>query len=328
MDQKLKQFLEWDSACKEGEKRDGGYPAEAASDEAAREGYIGYRNLSASFSLKETPGDRTEGEAAYAGFVASRRRKAFKRIFTRAAGYAAAVILAAAATWVVTDWYADGKGMLSADTANTITAPWGQRAQVSLSDGTAVWLNSGSTISYPSRFAGRRREVKVTGEAFFDVAHDSKRPFVVSTDQLDIKVLGTRFNVLAYPGGETAVSLVEGRVEVTAHGMDSDPVNMTADDRLSYSGGRMKLDHGFDHDDLLWREGLHSFRGETLQQIAQNLERYYNVQIVIRNPEVAGYRYSGKFRQKDGVSEILRILQKIHGFNIVKDEEHEIIYMD
>ena len=105
---------------------------------------------------------------------------------------------------------------LSADVMNTLYTPAGQRAQLILQDGTEVWLNAKSKLIYPARFTGEKRQVEVEGEAFFKVAKDPSRPFIVSTHDVDMKVLGTQFNVYSYPEtGYVQTSLLEGSVCVS-----------------------------------------------------------------------------------------------------------------
>ena len=95
-----------------------------------------------------------------------------------------------------------------------------------LSDGTVVWLNSRSTLRYPNKFSGTERRVELTGEAFFEVAPDESMPFIVNTDQYDIRVLGTKFNVFAYKDNNVKTSLVEGSLEVVKSSVETPPVRI------------------------------------------------------------------------------------------------------
>ena len=330
MEERIDEFLNWDETLKNAGAESGGqsseYIAATSKDEKLRGEYKSYRNISAAFALRELPRDAEEGRIAYEAFRKARRKTLFSRISHSAVRYAAAVILAAGATWGITTHFGN---KASAEAPYTVSAPWGQRAEITLGDGTRVWLNAGSTLSCPAGFAAGQREVRISGEAYFDVARDEQRPFIVSTGGVKIKVLGTKFNVSAYEPSAATVSLVEGAVEVTAgDSAGSPPVNMKPEDQVCYADGELRLSHGFDHDELLWREGIHAFRNATLREIAGQLEFYYHTRIVIRNPEAAAARYSGKFRQKDGVYEILRLLQQAQGFEIAKDDSTGVIYID
>jgi ferric-dicitrate binding protein FerR (iron transport regulator) len=198
-------------------------------------------------------------------------------------------------------------------------APAGQRARITLPDGSTVWLNAGSTLRYPSVFTGERK-VHLAGEAFFDVARDAAKTFVVATASLEIVALGTQFNVYSYPGAEYAsASLVEGSVEVRSPGRPDGTV-LVPNRQIVYANGQFRTED-FDRDLLLWKEGIYTFREENLEKIIGRLKLYYDVDIVTANPHILQYRYTGKFRQRDGVMEILRIIQKIHRFKIQKDED-------
>ena len=329
MEKRIDGFLNWDDTLKnageEGSSLSSDYMAAAAEDKKLCEEYKTCRNISAAFALRELPEDAEEGRKAYDVFRKNCRKMLFRRISHSAVRYAAAVLLTAGITWGITARFGQSP---SGDAPYTVSAPWGQRAEVKLGDGTQVWLNAGSTLSCSAGFATGQREVHISGEAFFEVARDEHRPFIVSTGDMKIKVLGTKFNVSAYEPAAATISLVEGAVEVTAGSSAEGSVNMKPEDQVHYTDGELRLSHGFNHDELLWREGIHAFRNATLREIAGQLEFYYHTNIVIRNPEAATARYSGKFRQKDGVYEILRLLQQAQGFSITKDDSTGVIYID
>lgn len=328
MEKRIEEFLKWDDVLKSGgvqSVQSSEFIAAAVKDGELCEEYKTYRNICAAFALRELAEDAKEGRMAYETFRKTRRKAFFMRIARSTVRYAAVLLLAAGATWGITTHFGYA---ISADAPCTVSAPWGQRAEVTLGDGTRVWLNAGSTLCYAAGFGARQREVSISGEAFFDVARDERRPFVVSTGGVKIKVLGTKFNVSAYGPVAATVSLVAGSVEVTADDSGGGSVKMSPQDQVRYSGGELRLIRGFDPDELLWREGIHAFRNTTLGEIAGQLEFYYHTRIVIRNPEAAAARYSGKFRQKDGVYEILRLLRQAQRFDIAKDDSTGVIYID
>ena len=211
---------------------------------------------------------------------------------------------------------------------NTLYVPAGQRAQLTLQDGTQVWLNAQSTLTYPARFNRKQREVSVIGEAYFKVAENRKKPFVVTTQQLTMEVLGTEFNVYSYPeSGYTRTSLVEGAVMVSETGKNGKPVLLSPDQQATYQENVIKLEKLHNPEHLLWREGIYAFDNERLIDILSKLELYYDITIQVEDPEIFNVCYTGKFRQRDGIDEILHILQKIQSFKIRKIREENLIIL-
>jgi len=270
----------------------------------------------------DAPGAEEVGRR-YVRFMQRYRRRRAVRVVRLAVGYAAAVALLVLATWKVTVATLPGGAAEAVAVEQELYVPAGQRARITLPDGSTVWLNAGSTLHYPSVFGGERR-VDLTGEAFFDVSHNPGKPFVVSTSSLEITALGTQFNVYSYPGAEYAsAALVDGSISVRrqgdAQGDTQAATVLTPNRQLVYANGRFRQED-VDKDHLLWKEGIYTFRDENLEKIIDKLELYYDVDIEVSNPQILKYRYTGKFRQRDGAMEILRIIQKIHHFRIYKDE--------
>ena len=239
-------------------------------------------------------------------------------------GYAAAAAILIVSVWITAVSYVDKPDDYVA-AQQEFFVPAGQRARIKLPDGTFVWLNAGSVLTYPSIF-GEERKVYLKGEGFFDVAKNEKSPFIVSTGTLDIRALGTQFNVFCYPdAGLISTSLIEGSVKVyhpedEANGVVLKPNQQLVYDRQSFQTIQMK-----NEDDLLWKDGIYNFKSERLESILKKLELYYDVKIVVKSPEILSYRYTGKFRQRDGVVEILRIIQKIHHFKMSENDERNIV---
>ena len=325
---RINAFLKWDDALKQAVTRtsteDREKVSEAFEEKSARDEYKIYRNLSALFALRASPLDSQQGQAAYKRFVHNRRKRIFRHLTQQALRYAAAILPAVGLTWAILHY----TGLTTVPGAiHSVTAPWGHQAEVRLEDGTQVWLNAGSTLTCSEHFS-QQREVQLSGEAFFDVAHDKPHPFVVSAGDLTIRVLGTEFNVSAYTQTAATVSLVEGAVEVSATASTAEPVIMAANDRLSYAEGSFSLSHSFDPDELLWREGIHVFKDASLQEITDRLSFYYHTRIIIRNPEAAVVRYSGKFRQEEGVYEILELLRQVQNFTLTRADSSGTICID
>lgn len=244
MEKRVDGFLNWDDTLKnageEGSSLSSDYMAAAAEDKKLCEEYKTCRNISAAFALRELPEDAEEGRKAYDVFRKNCRKMLFRRISHSAVRYAAAILLTAGITWGITARFGQSP---SGDAPYTVSAPWGQRAEVKLGDGTQVWLNAGSTLSCSAGFATGQREVHISGEAFFEVARDKHRPFIVSTGDMKIKVLGTKFNVSAYEPAAATISLVEGAVEVTAGSSAEGSVNMKPEDQVHYADGELRLSH-------------------------------------------------------------------------------------
>lgn len=201
----------------------------------------------------------------------------------------------------------------------TLFVPAGQRAQLTLADGTSVWLNANTTLTFPNRFDGKKREVKLAGEGYFDVVHDSIRPFFVKTTRYDVKVWGTEFNVLAYPERDFfETALLAGSVEVMVAGKENG-VLIEPKQRIYTKGQKMvkaPITH-FKH--FLWREGIISFENESFVEMVHKLELYFDLTIEVKNREILKYQCTGKFRTKDGVEHILKVLQLRNKFSFKID---------
>lgn len=167
----------------------------------------------------------------------------------------------------------------------TVATPRGKAQTLVLPDGTKVWLNAETKLTFPSQFVSGRREVKLSGEAFFEVKPDKARPFIVSTGQLDAKVLGTSFNVRAYAGSLPCVVLVEGSVSVSSPASgDVEKMKPGELARLSASGG-ISLASVDVYPHVQWREGFFYFNNVEAREILKEIGRWYNVSIVVESPE-------------------------------------------
>ena len=221
---------------------------------------------------------------------------------------------------------ADKKELLSA--MNTITVPMGQRMNLKLPDGTSVWLNACSEIVYPAIFSGGKREIRLTGEAYFEVTRQEKNPFVVRTERCEIEVLGTKFNVEAYSGSDDfSVALMEGAVKVSDSDHLSSPVLLQPDQEIRLKDGQWKVSAVSDYDHFRWREGLVCFKDVAFYELMARFEKCYGIQIIVENKHLKDYACSGKFRISDGVDNALRILQRNAKYTIERNEDNSIIYI-
>lgn len=207
----------------------------------------------------------------------------------------------------------------------TLYVPSGQRAELTLPDGTKVWLNSRTQLVYPLAFS-KTREVKLDGEAYFTVAHNEKQAFVVKTEDMDIRVLGTEFNVKAYTASdEQQVDLLKGSVELSGDAVGRYPLRMTPKESIRKIGKRLERSRIDDYDYFKWKEGLICFNNESVETIIKKLELYYDIHIVVHKKDILNEYYSGKFRTKDGIEQVLNILQLEHDFTYVKDNNLNLI---
>lgn len=208
----------------------------------------------------------------------------------------------------------------------TVTVPAGQRAQITLSDGTKVWLNSKSTLSYTSGFGRRDRNVELDGEAYFEVAKNKDIPFNVNTETNQVRVVGTHFNICAYKGSdEFEATLVEGIVDIYARNNDRPLTRLTKNEFFASYQGKHKKTVLPSYDYLRWREGLYCFDDAPFSSILTKLEKYYNVKITVENPDVLNYRCTGKFKEQDGIEHILKVIQKDQSFTYSINEEGDSI---
>lgn len=296
---------------------------EAYKDPALKSRIIDYQHLHSLLELTPERMDKEQGRINYACFrkqVNAQKRKVMLISFSR---YAAIIVIAFVSAWMLASYYFSGnlaeqKELIAFQ--QELLVPAGQRAELTLPDGTKVWLNAGSKLSYPSFFTKERR-VYLSGEGFFDVAKNEKVPFIVSTRTIDVKALGTQFNVFSYPKSDyTSVYLQEGKVKAYFPSSETEGVVLSPDQYLIQKGKQLKLST-MDPDELLWREGIYTFKRQKLGSIIEKLELYYDVKILVKDPEILDYEYVGKFRQRDGVMEILHLIQRIHNFKIKKNDE-------
>ena len=215
--------------------------------------------------------------------------------------------------------------MESLPSFQTLYVPAGQRAELILPDSTKVWLNANSKLVYPSSFKEGIRQVELDGEAYFDVRHNGDNPFVVRTKSMNVTVLGTEFNVSAYSGiEEFNIALLRGSVELNSPDL-SRKYRMTAGEQVLYRDGKYVSDQIGSMDYFKWKEGLLSFNNQPIHVIIEKLRLYYDIRIEVADLPFLKERYSGKFRVKEGIEQVLKVLQLEHKFTYVKDNELNLI---
>ena len=201
---------------------------------------------------------------------------------------------------------------------NTLTVPYGKRFDLRLSDGTSVYLNAGTKIKYPVTFLeGKQRQVFLTGEAYFDVATDVERPFIVNAEELNVEVLGTEFNVSAYAEDEsTSVVLVEGSVGLYGDGasLENDTaIVLKPGDQGTFERSNRSLSAKKVNTSIYtsWMNGELVFRNMSFDNILLKMERHYNIQITNQNKELGQERFNASFLDQP-IADILRYFNETH----------------
>lgn len=300
---------------------------EVDSNETLKKQFAEYQNLYALLNLSPQIENRKIGKQKYDRFVHQKQNRNLRKLWLSRIGYAAAILIMVVSSSLLTLWYTqDEEVVFVANEMNTLYTPAGQRACLVLQDGTEVWLNAESKLVYPAQFTGKERRVKVEGEAFFNVAKDSVKPFIVSAMDVNMKVLGTQFNVYCYPdAGYVETSLLEGSVRVFFSGKEKEGVLLKPDQQVTAAHGKMIVKPIRLNDHFLWRDGVYAFENEPLIDILKKLELYYDVKIIVEDTSMFKDTYTGKFRQRDSLDDIFKILQQIRSFKIRKNVDNNII---
>lgn len=300
---------------------------EVDSNETLKKQFAEYQNLYALLNLSPQIENRKIGKQKYDRFVHQKQNRNLRKLWLSRIGYAAAILIMVVSSSLLTLWYTqDEEVVFVANEMNTLYTPAGQRACLVLQDGTEVWLNAKSKLVYPAQFTGKERRVKVEGEAFFNVAKDSVKPFIVSAMDVNMKVLGTQFNVYCYPdAGYVETSLLEGSVRVFFSGKEKEGVLLKPDQQVTAAHGKMIVKPIRLNDHFLWRDGVYAFENEPLIDILKKLELYYDVKIIVEDTSMFKDTYTGKFRQRDSLDDIFKILQQIRSFKIRKNVDNNII---
>ena len=212
---------------------------------------------------------------------------------------------------------------------NIVTVPAGQRVNLTLSDGTNVWVNACSEIRYPSVFTGEKRNVYLRGEAYFEVSRDvDDKLFIVQTDKFDIEVLGTKFNVEVYDDSDNfCTSLLEGSVKILDKNSPGKDLLLKPNYQVSLVDGCLRSKPITDFDSFRWKEGLICLKNITFRDLMQRLEQCYDVRIIVENQKLVNYTCSGKFRISDGVDRVLSVLQKDVNFLFERGKDDFTIYI-
>ena len=206
------------------------------------------------------------------------------------------------------DESAEQKVIPVSEEMNRLFVPYGRRGTLTLSDGTKVWLNSGTKLEFPSTFASNERRITVKGEIYIEVAENKTAPFWVQTSGFDVKVLGTKFNVFAYEDSpEQSVVLVAGTVEVKIDNMAS--VFLSPNDKLAISSGEISKSVVNPANYISWREGILLLNNTSIAEVLRRIERYYNYSFTIsENVELSKRSVSGRLFLSENIDDIMTSL--------------------
>ncbi len=253
----------------------------------------------------------------------SRKSKVRRLVYRYAAAAAAVVIAGLSGVFVEREI---NYNKMTAQT-NVLEVPAGQRMSVTFSDGTQVQLNGNSRIEYPVIFSRKQRNVKLSGEAFFEVKHDERHPFIVETFASKVEVLGTRFNVYADEASEYfSAALVDGKVKVTTNDETAEQVVLAPDEMVKFVNNHLVVTKVDAENLISWTEGYVNLADTDFESLMHRFENVYGVKIVIERetmPEI-GYK-SGKIRVSEGVNFALKLLQHECKFTYTENYETNTI---
>lgn len=209
----------------------------------------------------------------------------------------------------------------------TLVVPRGGEYKLVLEDGSRVYLNSNTKLHFPLVFAGEKRVVHLEGEAYFEVAFDSLKPFIVMTGGMEVQVLGTKFNIKAYTDDQAIfTTLVSGSVQIKER-ESAHTALLRPDEQCIYTthDGRMRIHTVDPQVSLGWIHGRFVFENETLEEILKQLGRWYDVKIFFRDPQVAGYRFTGNVGRFDQISTLLRMIEKAYDISFTINDDTVIV---
>jgi len=219
-------------------------------------------------------------------------------------------------------WYGFGKGFLRSSLASqvcVISSPPGNVSKTILPDGTWIWINTGSSVSYnTAAFNHGKREVQLTGEAYFQVSPDKGRPFIVETPHASVKVTGTSFNIKAYPDDpDFETVLAEGSVELSLKQADSRVIRMNPGQRIMYNSRNDSVNINEVDAEIYtsWRNMELIFKDASLNDLVRKLDSIYDIRFHLEPASLGDYRFRGMFRYNNNLIEALEKIKKTSGIN-------------
>lgn len=215
---------------------------------------------------------------------------------------------------------------------NEVVIPFGKKSLLILEDGTVVWLNAGSKFAFPTKFTGKKREVYLEGEAYFEVAENKEIPFYVHTQELDVHVLGTKFNISAYPSDvKVETFLIEGKLAISEQNELSflkDEIILAPSQKASYNKEENTIDVSEERDiefAIAWTEGWFKFKQQNLDEVLHKLHRYYNVEFLYTVKSSKIDLITGKLDLKESIEKVMIALADVA--NIQYQIDNDKIYI-
>lgn len=209
----------------------------------------------------------------------------------------------------------------------SIYVPPGSRTSVTLPDGSLVWLNSNTSFKYPTTFASENRVVELDGEAYFEVMKNEGKSFIVKTNKYNVEVLGTTFNVEAYANEASfKTGLFTGKVKLYKEQQENESLYLKPGEAAELIGDALQVSSA-NQNSFRWKDGLIILEDKSFTEIMRLFEKYYDVQIIIKNDKTKELGYKGKLRISDGIDHALRVLQKDFRFTFKREEDTNIIYI-
>lgn len=203
---------------------------------------------------------------------------------------------------------------------SVVTIPRGHTYQIVLSDGTQVWMNADSRLHFPIRFTGTKREVRLEGEAYFKVAHDPKHPFIICTEKMQTRVLGTEFNIRAYNNSPAHVTLINGSVKIKMNEIDREVVLSPGED-IAYVDSTFEVKKVDTDYCAQWKDGWLYYDNVFLQDILNDLGRWYNLTIKVENdPALMQLRLHFVAEKNEPIDAIIDNLNAMGYLNVSKNE--------
>jgi ferric-dicitrate binding protein FerR (iron transport regulator) len=259
-----------------------------------------------------------------------------RRIIKYMSAIAALFILAAGGIW----WWNRVQATAPSQ-KNIVSTKNGSKSKIELPDGTQVWLNVGSRIKYDGNYGKENRELTLIGEAYFDVAHDANKPFILHTRKMDIKVLGTAFNVKAYPGDEiTEAALIRGSIEVTFPERPLEKLILKPNDKISIvnkekntAKDTVRLTYADNKErpaimvssiqyeptdsaviETAWVNNKLIFRSKTFEELDRDIERWFNVTVQVQDSSILDKKFTGTF-SNESITDALDALSLSYPFH-------------
>lgn len=223
--------------------------------------------------------------------------------------------------------YGSGETSPKALEYNTLQTPKGSEYSLVLADGSKVWLNADSKLKYPVSFSDTVRKVFIEGEAYFEIAENKDKPFIVHTNDYDVNVLGTSFNVMAYNNEQqTATTLVEGSVKITRPESES-PVYLIPGQQavLKEQSNKIEITKVDTYQYTSWKDGLFVFKSEPLGNIAKKFSRWYDCEIQFTDMELKNARFTGTLKKNTDLGELLNIISQTCQIDFTVNENNVLI---